>query len=78
MERQAVYAKAKSDVSLWDPVVHSRRAAEHLQVSSRCFHMSDTGLVVVTHVLPYPLNPKFYFSSKTLSFTNGKEDTSHK
>ena len=32
VERQAVYAKAKSDVSLWDPVVHSRRAAEHLQV----------------------------------------------
>ena len=32
VERAAVYAKAKSDVSLWDPVVHSRRVAEHLQV----------------------------------------------
>ena len=26
-----MYAKAKADVALWDPVVHSRRAAPHLQ-----------------------------------------------
>ena len=45
VERAAVYAKAKSDVSLWDPVVHSRRVAEHLQVHFLFMWSIDSNLM---------------------------------